>query len=496
MNRRPLLIFMLLMIAAPVWAYDFEVPQAAGYSLYFTIVNREENKVEVTYPATTQEGYWYGHVRPTGPLTVPALVEHDGIGYVVVSIGERAFSGCDGITTLYLPHTLVSIGDYAFSQCYGIQGLVTIGERVTYVGRSAFYACSGITAVQFNAVQCETMGGTISSTAFGGCRSLTRLLFGPKVKRIPDYAFYGMDQLDTEWSLPEELEYIGENAFAYCSKMRGSLSIPTGVQVISPYAFAQCHSLNQVTLPERLTRIDQRAFYQCVNLRQVTVQALVPPTMAEDVFAGSNAVLEIPCISERRYKSALGWNSFVTIRTLQPCMVNIAASVNDAACGTVMGGGTYPVGAKVNLVAVCNAGYSFLGWSDGNKQNPRQVTADDTVTYHAIMQPNEVEYIHDTTYVDGVQVKYEYYEMNDVAEPIASQQEITYNKAKQRVEIDLPKRSVMGVDLYNAAGQCISSGVPRHGHIDMRRYPSGNYMIRVTTLTQRYLLRFFHAKNK
>ena len=498
MFRKLLVAIVLMAVGLNVWAYDFEVPQTNGYSLYFNIINSEENFVEITYPSTTDNGYWHGYATPHGTLSIPALVENDGIGYIVTAIGERAFSGCTDITSLYLPSTLEEIGAYAFNQCYGIQGNITIGEHVTAIGKSAFYGCSSITGVQFNAVSCETMGGTMSATVFGGCRSLTSLLIGPKVKRIPDYAFYGMDQLNSAWNLPESIEYIGEYAFAYCSKMKGTVTLTDNISSISPYAFAQCHNLTRVDLSGNTTRIGTRAFYQCINLRLVSIAALVPPAVDDDAFSSiaSDATLQVPCASETRYRRSSGWNTFRSLLTVAPCTLEIKADVNEPTYGSVIGAGQYKVGQTATLIAVCNAGHSFIAWHDGDTQNPRSISVEDTATFVAIMQPNEVEYIHDTTYMEGTKITYEYYEINDVAQPITSQQDITYNRAKQRIEIAFPKRSIVSVDLYNAAGECISSGRPSNNHIDMKRLPSGNYMIRVTTLTERRILRFFHTKNK
>lgn len=489
-------------MALPAWAFDFEVRQPAGYSLYFNILDDEENAVEITAPAPSANYSWQGHRAPSGIVEIPALVEHGGTTYTVVSIGERAFAGCADITGVTLPTTVTEIGGYAFYQCSGIRGVFTIGENIVSIGRSAFYGCAGITRVQFNATACESMGGTKSTTAFGNCRSLTTVTFGPNVKIIPDYAFYGMDLLQFEWQMPRDLEVVGEYAFAYCYSIYGKLTLPQGVRKVGSNAFAQCHSLHHVVLPQRLTRIESRAFYQCINLREITALAMTPPALEGEVFSGvkRSLPLNVPCISVDRYAQSEEWSSFSNRKAIEPCMLDIYATVEDPKGGIVTGAGSYRIGATATLTAVCHAGYAFKGWKDGNTDNPRRVTVDDTMTYVALITKaeviREVEYVHDTTYMDGVEVVYEYYEIGDMAEPLSSQDEIVYNKKRRRIEVPIDKRDILAVALYNDAGQCVATGKPRNGHIGMRRFPTGYYIVRISTPDDERMLRFFHNKNK
>jgi hypothetical protein len=58
----------------------------------------------------------------------------------VVSIGEWAFSGCDGLTSLRIPAGVASIGAGAFSYCEGLTR-VRIPASVASVGVGAFSGC-------------------------------------------------------------------------------------------------------------------------------------------------------------------------------------------------------------------------------------------------------------------------------------------------------------------------------------------------------------------
>ncbi len=498
-----LFAILLLSVTLPLWAFDFESQRDEGYTLYFNILSDDdENAVEVTYPVASNSNHWQGHRQPWGELVIPATVDHEGVTYTVVSIANRAFSGCKEITGIKLAPTVTEIGDFAFYQCTGIQGVLTIGEDIVRIGRSAFYGCNNISSVQFNAIKCESMGGSRSSMIFANCRSLKSVSFGPNVTSIPDYAFVGMDGLSNNWNLPEALEYIGEYAFAYCTKIQGPLRIPTNVKQIGAYAFAQCHSIASIELPLKLERIDQRAFYQCVNVKEVDVKTITPPEIGNDVFTGFKAavVYNVPCISIDKYKEAAVWKRFRNLRTSYPCRLDLVARLSDPAAGTINGTGTYVMGESAQLLVICNAGYGFRGWSDGNTDNPRTVVVNDTVSYTAIMQTadvvHEIKYIHDTIYKDGRDTLVEYYEINDVAEPISSQEGIVYNRDKRRVEVPIDKADILNVALYNDAGQCVMTGMPKRGHINMRRFPTGSYIVRVSTYYEEIVVRFFHAKKK
>ncbi len=68
--------------------------------------------------------------------------------------------------------------------------------------------------------------------------------------------------------------------------------------------------------------------------------------------------------------------------------------------GTATGGGTFHYGETATLTATPSEGYEFAGWSDGNNDNPRNVTVIGSVSYTAIFNEAGTTYYNVTTYVD------------------------------------------------------------------------------------------------
>ncbi len=67
----------------------------------------------------------------------------------------------------------------------------------------------------------------------------------------------------------------------------------------------------------------------------------------------------------------------------------ITTTVAGETGGNVNGGGTYPKGTEIELVAIATQGYEFSKWEDGNKDNPRTIKVEADATYTAIFIPLE-----------------------------------------------------------------------------------------------------------
>ena len=143
-------------------------------------------------------------------LSEARIVEGGGRYYTSNDvIGEFAFSGCSGLTSLTLPAGITEIDSYAFQHCSGLTSL-TLPAGITKIGEFAFVGCSGLTSLNL------PDGITkIGYEAFSGCSGLTSLTIPDGITSIGGSAFSGCSGL-TSLTIPSSITYISGSAFAGC----------------------------------------------------------------------------------------------------------------------------------------------------------------------------------------------------------------------------------------------------------------------------------------
>ena len=219
-------------------------------------------------------------------------------------IGDRAFYGCSGLTSLTLPAGITKIGDDAFASCSGLTSL-TLPAGITKIGSWAFCNCSGLTSLTLPAgitsigsFAFEHCSGLTSLTlpdgitsigdgAFSGCSGLTNLTLPAGITEIGYSAFYGCSGL-TSLTLPDGITSIGNATFKGCSGLT-SLTLPAGITKIGGGAFYGCSGLTSLTLPDGITEIVSFAFYGCSGLTSIYVYAEKVPNIDSHVFEGIDA---------------------------------------------------------------------------------------------------------------------------------------------------------------------------------------------------------------
>ena len=82
-----------------------------------------------------------GHLYSDETTEITNLIIPDS----VISIGDWAFCGCDGLTSVTIPNSVITIGDWAFHWCTGLTS-VNIGNGVKSIGEDFAY-CKELTDV-------------------------------------------------------------------------------------------------------------------------------------------------------------------------------------------------------------------------------------------------------------------------------------------------------------------------------------------------------------
>ena len=208
-------------------------------------------------------------------VVIPSLIE----GKRVTSIGDWAFSGCRGLTSITIPDSVTSIGKYAFYKCTGLTS-ITIPDSVKSIGAWAFNDCKGLTSI--------TIPDSVTSIGFGAfddCTGLTDVYYQGDLSGWLGIEFDGLYSnpmyyaanlyingglLQGELVIPEGTNKIGDHAFYNCDGLT-SITIPDSVTSIGDHAFSGCRGLTSITIPDSVTSIGYRAFYGCSGLTSITI---------------------------------------------------------------------------------------------------------------------------------------------------------------------------------------------------------------------------------
>ena len=323
---------MLLLALVPftATAYDFMVDGIAYYRNYGS-----------TSVTVTSGGDY------SGEIIIPEEVSYNGTTYSVTSIGDYAFGGCIGLTSVTIPNSVTYINDGAFAYCSGLTSL-SIPSSVTHISvcmfwgdgvEGSFIGCSNLETITVDSGNttydsrnnCNAIIETASNTLIAGCKNTT---IPSSVKHIGDGAFYGSGL--TSVTIPNSITEIGESAFWGCSELT-SMTISNSVTYIGCAAFGDCNSLSCLTL------IGQGAFTQNINYEfgigfpanqiktlnigsgitaidgfgfppeVVNCYAATPPACSSYTFRNYDGALHVPTASLIDYMTANYWQNFMNI---------------------------------------------------------------------------------------------------------------------------------------------------------------------------------------
>ena len=237
------------------------------------------------------------------------------LGEDITAIGDYAFYGCSGLTSITIPENVTTIGEQAFRGCTNMASVTfSDASKLETIGEQAFQDCSNLTSVAI------PEGVTsINSEAFYRCSALTLVTIPEGVKSISDYAFSSTGL--TSVTIPESVESIGDGVFNNCTALT-SVTIPESVKSIGDYSFSGT-GLTSVTIPESVESIGNYAFSSCTNVTEFVFENATPPTFGTDVFYNTTCPIYVPnAAALRDYKQADNMSYYADRIQVKPIVVD------------------------------------------------------------------------------------------------------------------------------------------------------------------------------
>ncbi|GHV74678.1 hypothetical protein AGMMS49940_19800 [Spirochaetia bacterium] len=259
---------------------------------YYTSINgvlfKKTGDTLIIYPAGLK-----------GPYAIP-------VG--VTSIGNNAFHGCTGLTSVSIPASVTNIGGSSFSGCTGLASILVDTNNNHYASHNGVLlnktgdmlitypiGLKGQYAIPSGVIKIE-------ASTFSGCTGLTSISIPASVTSIGDYAFIGCTGLTSILVDANNNHYTshngvlfsktGDTLIIYPARLKGQYAIPAGVAYITFGAFSDCVGLTSVSIPSGVTVIFPDAFSGCTGLTLVSIPASVT-SIGHGAFSGYTGPITI-----------------------------------------------------------------------------------------------------------------------------------------------------------------------------------------------------------
>ena len=222
----------------------------------------------------------------TETFSIPATVTNEGDGrtYAVTELADRLlFQNQSVLTMLDLPDTIEKTGDRTFDQMFNVRTFGTLPANLKSVGYQSFGYLGWERQLELNgqipAWQTDVLDipGSIEfmdQCAFAGNRYKT-INVGEGIAYLSYYALSGNKEA-TRINLPSTLTRLEESSVAFCDN--ATVNLPENLEYIGKQAFNGTPVGETITLPDNVSFVGDQAFGAYVYNADYTAQYWVGPT--------------------------------------------------------------------------------------------------------------------------------------------------------------------------------------------------------------------------
>lgn len=214
----------------------------------------------------------------------------------LTNIGVAAFKGCTALSTIEFSENLLVIEASAFENCTSLK-TVTLSAKLTSIGKAAFAGCTMLETVIVEAADPACGDGI-----FTKCNIKDIQFVNVENIVVPDKLFNNATFAnDADIVIPSHIQEIGEYAFANCATLKkitieDTKENPSALAKISTRAFWKCTGLASITFPTNLKTLGDESFSGCTAFTKVTIPNNVI-TLGAKAFSDCTAVTEIELAS-------------------------------------------------------------------------------------------------------------------------------------------------------------------------------------------------------
>ena len=234
--------------------------------------------LEATVPQGTEEiaDMAYDRLGSLCKITFPSSLK---------KIGEKAFQNTN-LQSVELPSSLKIIGAQAFSYCRKLSAL-DINEGLRSIGAQAFEGCPIKDVYIPSTVESIGINSFFSISAYPGEIIQTFRIDTANPYLIADgIALY--EKSEHALKLIKAYEHSLKRKPSEENQEPIHYDIMEGTTEISPHAFAMCHNLKSVSIPESVRCIGDMAFWDCTQLTNIHIPENCTQ-VSSNAFFGTNA---------------------------------------------------------------------------------------------------------------------------------------------------------------------------------------------------------------